>query len=173
MTMHPASQEARVLAIDPTSRGFGYAVLEGPAELIDWGVTEATWADNDWARKRTEELIIRYAPDQLVIEDVTASEARRRSRVRKLLQDLRTLATDSEVSVAPLPKNRIKRMFRSVDAANKEEFADAVISHFPELSRYRPPVRKPWMSEDSRMAIFDAVAFALAYYYFEDEWPRA
>lgn len=28
----------RVLAIDPNSRGFGFAVLEGPDRLIDWGV---------------------------------------------------------------------------------------------------------------------------------------
>jgi hypothetical protein len=27
-----------------------------------------------------------------------------------------------------------------------------------------PPERKPWMSEDSRMAIFDAAAFAMAFF---------
>jgi len=30
----------RVLAIDPSTRGFGFAVLEGPSRLIDWGVKE-------------------------------------------------------------------------------------------------------------------------------------
>ena len=29
-----------VLAIDPSTRGFGFAVLEGPNRLIDWGVKE-------------------------------------------------------------------------------------------------------------------------------------
>jgi hypothetical protein len=31
------ANEKRVLAIDPTHRGFGYVILEGPERLIDWG----------------------------------------------------------------------------------------------------------------------------------------
>ena len=34
---------------------------------------------------------------------------------------------------------------------------------FPELTPYLPPERKPWISEDLRIAIFDAAAFALAF----------
>jgi hypothetical protein len=37
-----------------------------------------------------------------------------------------------------------------------------IATRFPQLARSVPPERKPWMSEDSRMAIFDAAAFALA-----------
>ena len=39
-----------------------------------------------------------------------------------------------------------------------------VAERFPELARYPPPERKPWMSEDLKMAIFDAAAFALAFF---------
>lgn len=39
--MNPRSPEPRrVLAIDPTSRGFGFVVFEGPEHLIDWAVVE-------------------------------------------------------------------------------------------------------------------------------------
>jgi len=31
---------------------------------------------------------------------------------------------------------------------------------FPELARFLPRERKPWMSEDERMRIFDAAALA-------------
>lgn len=34
------TKDIRVLAIDPSTRGFGFAVLEGPNRLIDWGVKE-------------------------------------------------------------------------------------------------------------------------------------
>ena len=34
------TKDIRVLAIDPSTRGFGYAVLEGPNRLIDWAVKE-------------------------------------------------------------------------------------------------------------------------------------
>ena len=33
--------QKRIITIDPVTRGFGFAVLEGPEDLIDWGVKEA------------------------------------------------------------------------------------------------------------------------------------
>jgi hypothetical protein len=38
---HTKFQERRVLARHPTSRGFGFVILEGPANLADWGVRAA------------------------------------------------------------------------------------------------------------------------------------
>ena len=32
---------------------------------------------------------------------------------------------------------------------------------FPEIKRQAPPKRKPWMSEDERMNLFDAVALGV------------
>jgi hypothetical protein len=45
--------------------------------------------------------------------------------------------------------------------------AQAVAARFPELAPRLPPQRKPWMSEDCRMAIFDAAAFVLALFWSE------
>jgi hypothetical protein len=42
------TKDIRVLAIDPSTRGFGFAILEGPNQLIDWGVKE-TRADKEQA----------------------------------------------------------------------------------------------------------------------------
>ena len=46
------TKDIRVLAIDPSTRGFGFAVLEGPERLIDWGVKETKIDKN----KRTLKL---------------------------------------------------------------------------------------------------------------------
>ena len=54
-----------------------------------------------------------------------------------------------------------KNLLRS-GIRNKNQMAQFVVARLPELGRYLPPERKPWMSEDNRMAIFDAAAFALA-----------
>jgi hypothetical protein len=40
----------------------------------------------------------------------------------------------------------------------------AIAKRFPELALRLPRFRKPWMSEDYRMSIFDAAGFALAFY---------
>ena len=48
------------------------------------------------------------------------------------------------------------------EKANKETIAAKVAERFPELRPYLPPPRKPWMSEDERMNVFDAVGLGLA-----------
>ena len=51
------------------------------------------------------------------------------------------------------------------DATMKQEIAIAIAEHFPELAPRLPRSRKPWMSEDYRMSIFDAVALALTFFF--------
>lgn len=53
----------------------------------------------------------------------------------------------------------MKRAFPGT--ANKHDIAVAIADRFPELAPRLPRVRKPWMSEDYRMSIFDAVGLAL------------
>jgi hypothetical protein len=36
--------------------------------------------------------------------------------------------------------------------------------HIPAFERHVPPPRKPWMSEDARMGLFDAAALALIFF---------
>jgi hypothetical protein len=47
---------------------------------------------------------------------------------------------------------------------NKQTLAEVIAKHIPAFERYVPPPRKPWMSEDSRIALFDAIALALVFY---------
>ncbi|MGA2116675.1 MAG: hypothetical protein ABSH56_18200 [Bryobacteraceae bacterium] len=143
----------RILAIDPFSRGVGFAVLEGPDELIDWGLKTTGSADNKKAVRRIKALIDRYQPDVLALENWESTGARRCRRVEILLNLIATgtwkglrvrLVSRLQLhSIGPLPHVSTK-------------FGRA------ELNPYLPPVRKPWMSEDDRMSIFDAVAFAVA-----------
>lgn len=172
--MRTETRDPRVFAIDPTSRGFGYCVLEGPACLVDWGVTEGLRADNREACKRVEAIVERYRPDALILEDVTTGKSRRCRRVRNLLDDIQQMAEKRKINVKTVSVESVRRMFSTAAAKNKEEIATTITEHFPELAPWRPPIRKPWMSEDARMAIFDAVAFALTYFYFEeDQKPHA
>ena len=58
----------------------------------------------------------------------------------------------------------LRRAFTAEQACTKYKIALAIAGRFPELAWRLPPIRKPWMSEDTRMGIFDAVALALAFY---------
>jgi hypothetical protein len=58
----------------------------------------------------------------------------------------------------------VKQEFSESGASNKFEIAKTIAARFPELTPRLPRFRKPWMSEDYRMSIFDAVAFGLTFF---------
>ena len=49
---HPSAKNQRVLAIDPYSNGFGFAVLEGPKRLIDYGIKKVGSGEVRWDATR-------------------------------------------------------------------------------------------------------------------------
>jgi hypothetical protein len=61
------TDELRVLAIDPSTRGLGFAILEGPNQMIDWGVKQAEGDKNGECVRIVKELIDQYRPHVLVL----------------------------------------------------------------------------------------------------------
>jgi len=155
----------RVLAIDPVTRGCGFAVLEAPAQLVDWGVKTTKGDKNAQCVRLIGEVIKRYRPDVLVVEDCTAKGSRRCSRVQELIQDLLKLAASEKVEAQCISRLAVRQAFSKSGVLNKYQVATIIAGLFPELAPQLPPFRKPWMSEDYRMSIFDAMAFALTFFY--------
>src|SRR5216684_7968316 len=158
------SPQKRVLAIDPTHRGFGYVIFEGPDFLIDWGVRHVEGPKNKASIVAAAELITRYRPRLMVLEDVAAKGCRRCKRVRDLHQTLDRYGRERGLTVRKIAQAAVKKTFLPLGIRNKNQMARFIAAKFPELARYLPPERKPWMSEDLRTAIFDAAAFALAFF---------
>ena len=76
------TKEKRVLAIDPTTKGFGFAVMEGPERLIDWGVKGVKRSEKKRSLKLVADLIDQYQPDVILVEDCLGKGSRRCQRVR-------------------------------------------------------------------------------------------
>jgi len=167
-----ASPPQRALAIDPTSRGFGFAVLEGPGTLVDWGVRSVPRTPRKVAQGKLRELITLYRPDVLVVEDCTTPSTRRRTRVRQLLDDLARMAKEAHLQTHRISVHQVHKLFAPKGRTTKHGIASAIAEHFPELSSRLPPERKIYMSEAERMAIFDATAFGLTYYFLTDARSR-
>jgi hypothetical protein len=166
----------RVLAIDPITRGFGFAVLEGPDRLVDWGVKGTNRYPRDrngWCLRQLTDLIALYQPELLLVEDTSANGSRRGRRTDRLIQMARDAALERGVKVRGIPRTKLGHAFARDGRVTKYKMALAIAGRFPEMVRRLPPIRKPWMSEDSRMGIFDAVALALAYYARERTQLRA
>jgi len=159
--MRNCSSEKRVLAIDPNYCGFGYVLFEGPERLIDWGVTHVQGVKNRASVAAAGHLISRYRPQLMVLEDVEARRCLRRPRVRELVQALERYGRERGLTVRKLAQTTVKKTFSPLGIRNKNQMARSIAARVPELARQVPPERKPWMSEDARMALFDAAALAL------------
>jgi Holliday junction resolvasome RuvABC endonuclease subunit len=158
------TKDIRVLAIDPSTRGFGFAVLEGPDRLIDWGVKETKNDKKNRSLKLIAKLIDQYQPTIIVVENYAARGSRRCGRVQELIDDLSNLAAERNVKVRSFSRLKVKQAFVEAGAKNKYEIALAIARRFPELSPRVPRFRKPWMSEDYRMSIFDGWGSALRFF---------
>lgn len=152
----------RVLAIAPSSRGFGFAVMEGNETLVDWGAKSVKGDKNAQCIQKTDELITQYQPDILATQDFEAKDCRRAARIRELGRDFVNLAKQHKIKAAALSRSKVRAALFAGRPGTKHDQATMLANRFPaELGFRLPPKRRPWMSEDSRMDIFEAVALTL------------
>jgi len=163
----------RILAIDPSAKGFGYIVLESPDQLLDWGLKETCDEKNAKSLRQIEGLVKLYSPSLIAIENIRASDSRRGARVRVLLSQVSSLGRKLKTPVRAVSKSELKKSFESSRAKTKDEIAQVIAKRFPELALRLPPPRKPWNGPDPRMAIFMAMANALAALQHDDQKAEA
>ena len=161
MVSRGRSVPERVLGIDFISRGFGFAVLEGPRSLVDWGVVHAGRPrDAATVLRSIAVLLARYAPDTLAIEDI-AQNPRRSPALRALVPKVRRLTIDNATKYTVVSLDQVRRALGHLARTTKHETATDIARRFPELAPRLPPQRKPWTSEADAMAIFDATGLVL------------
>ena len=165
--------EQRVLAIDPANRGFGYAVLEGPQSLLDWGVTGTRTTTTGDLAQHAETLIDTYEPDMIVVEDYGLNIARQRRRAQAFLRVLARHAAKRHLRVCAFARATVRKSFADARARNKDQVALLLATRYPALLPWLPKVRKIWMPEEYRMNIFDAVALGVTFFGSRKPKPRA
>jgi hypothetical protein len=106
-------QEKRVLAIDPTGRGFGFAVLEGPRKLIDWGVKQIRKEKTARSILQSKELMEHYYPDVIVVEDWKGRGSRRCLRIGNLIRAIRMMAEGRRIPTRCFSRYRVRQAFYS------------------------------------------------------------
>ena len=152
----------RILGIAPSSKGFGFAVVEGLDMLADWGVKTVKGEKNARAISKLEELMALYQPDVVVLEDTSVTSPARCARIRALTKRIAVAAKRRQVAVHFVTQEQLRSLFFGEGRGTKQALAGIVADKFSEELGFRlPRKRRPWMSEDYRMAIFEAVALAL------------
>ena len=153
-----------LLAIYPTTRGFGFVVFEGRNRTIDWGVKDARGDKNRKLLVKIEELISWYRPDVLVLEDAHCVGSRRTDRIRQLHLQVVELAKMRKITLRQFSRRNIRAAFASRNASTKYQIAQAVCQELFDLAPWLPPPKKIWMSEDRSMGMFDAASLGITLY---------
>lgn len=163
-----SSRRALTLGFYPTSRGFGWIAFESPLAPYDWGLCvtkpQSQYAKNAQCLKSLTRILTRLAPETLVLEAFDPRSAMRSARIQKLCKSLLALAAQHGIEVVIYTRKDITRAFAPLGAVTREEIAAAVARTLPELRPRLPAARKPWQSEDRRLALFGAAALVLTHY---------
>jgi hypothetical protein len=162
MKNHISKNTSRTLSIAASTKGFGFAVTEGEASLVEWGVKTFIGDKNVQTLIKVADIINRFEPDLLVLEDYSAKGSRRSARIKALGRKLSALAGKRQIKVTMFSREQVMRHYFGDVEWTKHALAEIIAKRFPEELGHRlPPKRKAWMSQDSRMDIFDAVALGL------------
>jgi len=154
-----------LLAIYLTARGMGFVLFEGPHTPVDWGLVERRGDSKDAAcLQALVELIERYRPDGIVLEDTDHLSSRRRQRIMTLNRHLAAYVEGYGLPLARYSHADVCAAFAHLPQQTKDTIAGEIGRIVPALFRFIPPRRKPWTSEDSRMGLFNAAALMFAHY---------
>ncbi len=154
---------AIVLAIAPTSRGFGFVLFSAPAMPLDWGVKETRRDKNGQTKSKIEAMLREIKPSAVVIEDWFHRSCRRSERIRVLLTEVAALANKSGAKAMLCSHRQVRQAFGK-RGKSKDAIAAAIAEQLPEFRPWLPRRRRIWESEHHSMAIFEAAALAMTHY---------
>ena len=162
--MSPRPRQGLVLAVHPTSRGFGWALFESPLIPVDWGLASVKAKRSARSLVRFERLLDRYEPKVVVFEQFSDHPARRVRRIQELCRRMIALANARGIYTPIYGRETVHECFESSGARTRHDIALSIAEQI-EIFRHRlPPKRKTGNSEDVRQSLFDAVALALTYF---------
>jgi 23S rRNA G2069 N7-methylase RlmK/C1962 C5-methylase RlmI len=157
----------RVLSLYVTVRGFAFCLFESRGKLYDWGIKHVRKSQGDknmQCLRLIEQLIIRYDPHTIVIEDIEDASSKRTERGILLYRAIEKLADRLGVTVNAYTKQLVFSVFKSYQPKTKHDIAIVLADMLPQLKRRLPPKRKIWLPQDSRQALFDAAALGTTHY---------
>ena len=148
-----------ILAVHPTTRGFGWILFEGPLAPVDWGIAFAR-KGNERLVKRFERLLSRYEPSVLVLEEFDGGD----SRAERLSRLMVHMAQCQNMEVQVFKRSVVQAVFGTVGARTRFEIAEAIRQQIAAFGHRMPRKRSITVSRDPKQALFDAAAVALTYF---------
>jgi Holliday junction resolvasome RuvABC endonuclease subunit len=159
-----AWSQGLIMAVHPYARGFGWVLFEKPRYLANWGIVEIKKDRNARCLARIDQILRRYEPSVIALEQFDGRPARRSARVKDLCIGIAELAANRKVANPIYSRATVRACFSGNAKETRYAIAQIIAMQFPELRRYLPPSRRAWQSEDCRQCLFDAAALAVTHF---------
>lgn len=163
-----------VLAIHPTSKGFGWVLFENLHSPVAWAVVRAGANGTPWLLDRLKHLFNRYQPAVFVLENYEERKYPRAARNRKLCRAMCAEARRRKIEIRIYTREAVCNAFSRFGATTRSEIARVVADRITDISHRLPPPPRTGYSTDPRQSLFDAAALAVTYFVAmgDEDWPN-
>ena len=160
-------RDPRLIAVELRSQQFGYAVFDGPKQLLDYGggqLRPGGQAGSVIAARRIRKLIRLFTPSAIVVKRPDPHVENGYPGIRLMTDAILHEASSHLIPHRLIGRAEVQRAFRIFRARNKYEIGMVLAWIFPELLSRLPGKRKLGDPEHPRMVVFDAIALGFAYW---------
>ena len=162
--MSPYQSSGLVLAIQPSSHGFGWVLFEGKMVPADYGIASAKGNLNEACMARFEEMLDEFQPSAIILEKFEGEGTRQSERVRILAETMCGFARNRDMDALVYSKGEVNTAVVGNTKATRHAVACATADRLPMLQHRLPEARKIWTCEDERRCLFDAAALGITHY---------
>lgn len=152
------------LALYPNVLGLGYACVELPGKLLDFGVLRVRPKSNEKIMEHVKRFTDYFKPDVVILRDNCPAGARGK-RIEELSDEIENYAKSVNLTVHRYTRDQVNDVFEIFGVVTKHEMATRLAEQFEGLEGILPKERKPWLPESYHMGIFDALALAVTHEY--------
>lgn len=148
----------RILGLCSTTRGFAFALTEGPRRLVTVGLRRVPPRRRE-AVKALDLVLRESRPLFVAFEHETSCRKRHRGKV---FADVVTKSVNAYgILLLDIDHGQTKALSEA-KRPTKWDISAAVAKLFPHITKRLPARRKPWQSENDDIGIFLALAAAVA-----------
>lgn len=159
------------MALEIRCSRLAFAVLQ-QGELLDWGARSfpPEASGNNVARTHCAFLLRLYAPFAVVARRPRHSIAS--ARAIRVFASVRAQLRLSAIPFFTFTQHEIREAFTKFGCRRKHDIATLLAERFAQLSTKLPRPRKAWDKERWAVAVFDALATAVAFEILQESIPE-
>lgn len=158
----------RLLALEIRASRLGFAVLEGSARLLDWGVRSFGEQDQGQGVRsavsdRIATLLAFHNPSAVVVRARRYHSTINNKKFLAIVAAIRAETKRNSMEFCILTMPQVRDHFALRGKVSKHDIATSLADQFEELSWKLPHRRKAFESEAPAMLVFDALANGIAF----------